>query len=295
MVVRWLVAGLLVACALAGCSSKATPAADPVADLDLHATATTGVLRGIVVDEAIRPVAGVTVHSSCLNQTTVTNANGAYGLQGLPSGTCFLTFTKRGYTTVQSSYDVQAGVSDPVVLRTQIAQLPNSKPYHDILKFHGNQAFAITVFNPVGHTRFVSSVPIFNGTFRSNVEYAPNPTWEQMVLAWEAKTQASMSLQLDHCVFPKGKSTCSYSNNTWGPAPMVLTADAKLMELLTQNETLVDGVVVWAAGSLTGVGQLDVGTTVDQDFDLITVHTYNYAPPAGYRFDLDGEPVDPPL
>ena len=52
---------VLAALTLAGCAANTPSEPEPVADfteLDLAATSTTGIIRGIVVDEAIRPVPG---------------------------------------------------------------------------------------------------------------------------------------------------------------------------------------------------------------------------------------------
>lgn len=263
-------------------------------DLSVKATSTTGVIRGIVVDDAIRPLAGATVKVAPGNRTTTTNANGAFGFEGLAPGTYFLTALKAGFATVQQSATVAAGDSEPPLVRILVNQLASSKPYHDVLKFNGNQAFAVTAFTPQGHPRFVSSVFLFNGTFSSSFEYAPSPMWEENLVVWEAKTPLANGLQVDQCVYLKGAKNCAFSNSTWGPSPILLDSDAKLMGVFAGNASgLIEDLTIWSSGA-TGVNpQADLGIAADQDFHIFTVHTYNYKPPAGYRFDRDGEPVDP--
>src|SRR5207244_2298361 len=146
----------LVAAALAGCASKgASPTEPAVSGLGVKATATTGVVRGLVVDDAIRPVAGVAIHETPGNHTAKTNAAGAFGFEGLAPGVHFLTASKPGYATVQQSSQVEAGVSDPVPVRLQVSQLPSAKPYHDVMKFRGHQIAGVTGQVPdnpaVGH------------------------------------------------------------------------------------------------------------------------------------------------
>jgi hypothetical protein len=299
-----LLAALLVAAALAGCASKApgAPGAAAVSALGVQATATTGVVRGLVVDEAIRPIAGATVRETPGNHTAKTNAAGAFGFSGLAPGIHFLTASKTGYASVQQSTDVAAGVSDPLPVRIQLSALPSSKPYHDLVKFRGHEilgATALTPDNPVTgpRTDFALSSPLlFNGSFDVTYAFPVVPTWEQVVVVWDAKTPAAARLQVSHCVYVSAgncdEKGTRYANATEGTSPIVASADARLESAFVGNGSLTDYVLVLPTGT-TGVAPADAGMTFDQDFTVITVHTYNYAPPAGYRFDKDGEPVDP--
>ena len=80
---------LVLALLLAGCSEPTETPDEPFdASLDdeLEATAETGVIRGVVVDAAIVPVAGVTVTIDGLDQETTSNEAGAFGFDGLEPG-----------------------------------------------------------------------------------------------------------------------------------------------------------------------------------------------------------------
>src|ERR1041385_8203063 len=96
---------LLASVAFAGCAGSArSPSGDPLQDVHVAATATTGVIRGIVVDIAIHPVAGART------LRTNSSATGAFGFQGLPAGTYFIEAHRRGYATSRTGVDVEAGV-----------------------------------------------------------------------------------------------------------------------------------------------------------------------------------------
>src|ERR1041385_3354718 len=105
---RLTLAILLSATALAGCATKA--GSDPTDEkalegLKVEATATTGVVRGIVVDTAVRPLAGVDLAlraSPTKVLHTNSSATGAFGFQGLESGTYFIKASKPGYAEVQA-------------------------------------------------------------------------------------------------------------------------------------------------------------------------------------------------
>lgn len=296
--VRGLPLVVLAFLVLAGCSQAPKHSqSDAVPGVAVQATRTTGVIRGLVVDAAIRPLAGATLHLRPGNATATTNQAGSFGFQGLAPGTYFLTASRRGYTTVQQSVDVAANVDEPAPVRLQVEQLPSQRPYHDVIHFRGNQAAALMVYSsPTGQTGVVGEASdLFNGTFESHFVFDPNPTWEQIVVTWDAQSQAAERLQLDQCVGEAADKNCEkplYSNSTVGSAPLVVDADAKLQALLASTPSLADSFIVWVSPSM-GTADASVGATLNQDFSVFTVHTYNYKPPAGYRFERDGEPVDP--
>src|SRR5688572_10685336 len=129
---------MLAVLLLAGCSDGGggQAAADDEASFDdlgpLTATEDTGVLRGIVIDERIVPLAGVQVNitgaqSSVINITT--NDDGAFGIDGLEPGEYFLAAWKAGYSKVTTTARVEAGVSDPDAVKILLLADPASLPY----------------------------------------------------------------------------------------------------------------------------------------------------------------------
>src|SRR5688572_10978579 len=112
-----LAAVLVTVIVLAGCSDDAPGTQgggqdqeQALEDLGLKATDTTGIIRGVVVNEAIVPLGGVniTAVSTGAEVTTQTNDEGLFGLEGLAPGTYFVSASKTGYTTVQTSAEVVA-------------------------------------------------------------------------------------------------------------------------------------------------------------------------------------------
>src|SRR5688572_5239098 len=110
--VAWV--ALLVA--LAGCSggepaSDDTPSAgdDIQDDYNVEPTATTGVLLGVVVDEAIRPVKDVKVAINLADGTPVTKTSdeeGRFAFGDLDPGVYLIQFTNPQFATLSSSVEV---------------------------------------------------------------------------------------------------------------------------------------------------------------------------------------------
>lgn len=123
----------IAAVALGGCTAKA-PAAAP-----LTATATTGVLHGLVVDGAVHPVAGanVTVRVGNGTQTSTTGPDGLFRFAGLEPGNYLVQVTKAHFMQAQQAVDVHAGVDDPPLAKFVIEFQADSLPFADVYKYDG--------------------------------------------------------------------------------------------------------------------------------------------------------------
>lgn len=123
--------------ALAGCASKAPPAPDTSTAPTLSGvTATTGGIRGLVVDQAVRPLAGAHVTlAGGANKTT--GADGLFNFTNLQPGDYFVQVVKPGYKSVQASATVKAGVVDPPVVKVLLEALSSAQPYLDFFKLDG--------------------------------------------------------------------------------------------------------------------------------------------------------------
>lgn len=194
-----LLALLLVAVALAGCAGDSggpTDDEDVFDDLDVSATEDTGIIRGIVVDPTVVPVPDVTVTLQGSEQTTTTNAEGAFVFSDLEPGTYFLTADKVGFTPTQSSVSVVAGVDRPPIVKVQLIPDPTENPYLSSMQFDG--FIACSVRGAVIGIALCSVVAGFGDEF--NVDYTLDrvPDWVQSEAVWDS-TQVlgdEMSLSL---------------------------------------------------------------------------------------------------
>jgi hypothetical protein len=136
--VRWMAAAalpLLLAAALAGCSGKAAPGQDP-AFLDAQPTeGSKGAISGVVVDEAIRPIAGANVTLGSGLASTRTDAQGRFAFPGVEPGFVTLVAKAKGYFAIQATAEVVAG--EMARVRVQMPADRSPVPYHTTSKFKG--------------------------------------------------------------------------------------------------------------------------------------------------------------
>jgi hypothetical protein len=133
--VRLPAALLAVAVLLAGCSGGKADADEPAV---AAGPAGTGSLRGVVVDHALRPVAGAEVAangpSGSFNATT--DAEGLFGFDDLAPGVYLVEAGKQFYIAQQQAVTVVEG-AEPAVARFQITFEASSVPYANLYKLDG--------------------------------------------------------------------------------------------------------------------------------------------------------------
>lgn len=308
---------LLTSLLLAGCSDGGDgepeePLESAVLDLGLEATSTTGIIRGVVVDEAIRPLgnATITLTGQSSGETT-SNAAGAFGFDDLAPGTYFLNAAKLGYSSVQHSVEVVAGVGDPPVAKLLMAVDARTTPFYEAYVFDGYiecsftlvvVAFAACSAPPIvtGFACDEAGVCVGNVTtdnFGINYPISRPPTWLQSEMVWES-TQAlggEMAVMYSWgCGDENGGFLCDHGAQ--GTSPVLLTANATEIAEINEgnlgqdNETLF--VRVFNRGLTETMGRL--GATVEQRFTIYSHFFYGYEPPEGWRFTADQAVPGPP-
>src|ERR1041385_301297 len=138
----WWVCAALLLVTLAGCTGASDkPKAKPDAafeDLDLKATATTGVLRGVVVDSRIAPIAGVDVNLGGVAQRNgTTDKDGRFAFTDLEPGTYIVAAHHSLYVDAQTTAEVLAGVDSPPVVKLQLERRFSQAPFHETYKHDG--------------------------------------------------------------------------------------------------------------------------------------------------------------
>ncbi len=318
----WMVSVLLVSL-LAGCSSSGDSPSTSLdfSDKGLQATSTTGVIRGVVVDLAIAPIAKANVTLIGKARSTLADDTGRFGFDNLEPGTYFLKASKRGFSGTQQSVEVVAGVSEPPILKVQMERDPTSAPYVVPTHFRGfiscsfkaaNFVFDASSCDPTGLAGYSgrdASSPVFEAT-RAPTYYQSEMTWESnqpigdqlVTIQWACK-------KTDSCQSDDTYRLC----NVRGPAPLTCRVNAttggggggvgiKEAQLGTNNTAFMVSMFSncspcyrdTGAPDPLGIGILGVGVVTEQTFDVYNHLFYNYSPPADWTFLATGKVPPPP-
>ena len=314
MLPRAVVACLLLAL-LAGCTGggKAHAKDDTPA---LQATATTGVIRAVVVDDAIRPLGGVNVTargaSATFNRTT--GADGFVGFEGLPPGTYFLKASKRGYSEVQQSVEVVAGVGDSPVVKMQLAVRIGDLAFYQEFKLEGFLECSASVGNwcfianyypcLVEHTAgqaCTGNLTNDNSYFAIDkplLDLQRIPDWMQIEMVWESTQAAGQDLEMRADFLKAGNVTIDSSKTVLGPSPLLLLVNQTLLQKNGIGTTHSLGIETFHGGPDQLCSQtsdcLLAGAAVQQRFTDFLHIFYGYTPPDGWRFSTDGTVPQPP-
>jgi hypothetical protein len=312
--VRWPAALIVLGIALAGCASNATQGTsttEVATDVHVEATATTGVIRGIVVDPAIRPLANAHVTTVAKGRTLATNTtpNGSFGFQGLEAGTYFVQAGKLGYKTIQTSVEVVVGDSAPKAVQVMLEANPSTKPYVETLSFKGFLACGVAVFlTSVGCTTRGELASATGSKAIFHYDYTQLPDWMQGELIWD-QTQAAGGQLIWEATIGGTNTHLGHRETTTSPALMYWNTTV----IQENNETLLkNGVDVRFFGGPHEACQSPVqpelpsnpigftrplffgcGVTLNQDVKIIIDTFYHFSPPEGWRHTKDGDAVVP--
>ncbi len=308
---------LLMATVLAGCTdNEPTFDEEEAAEgLELEATDTTGVIRGVVVDPAIRPVPGVTITLPLDDGTltTETNEEGAFGFADLQPGSYFVKASKPGWFDAQSSVEVVANVDRPAVVKILFEPNPSTAPYVQAYQFDGfiECSFSLLL---VGFAACSvandDQTQVTNDRFISIEELDDIPTWSQSEMVWEASQAVSPGLTLLYSVPGDEALYTNYAEDE-GESPLLVTADDITLDehavgdeeplIIRVFDSPMEGTDV--LGDVDGDGCFDrpvlggcttgLGMTIQEEFTIYTHTFYHFTPPEGWRFTNDGDPLVP--
>lgn len=303
---------LLAACVLAGCAEGpgAEAASDPLASgvPALQATDTTGVLRGVVVDEAIRPLANATVALTGPSgpRTAVTGPDGFFGFAALEPGGYFVSVSRLAYVDTQAAVDVVAGVSEPPMVRVQLAFVPSEAPF--VTSVHrtafvqcivpGANLCAIVNLYPCAVAGYCQ--PLVQDTsyvllYDELMAAGRAPDWYQTEMLWES-TQ-SLSPDLAILASPHepadGAGRDERQAAVAGPSPLLLALNGTAgteWDLGTGKGVSYE--IFGHMQATSAIGSL--GVVLNQQVDFYFNAFYRYVPPGGWSIAQDGFVPPPP-
>ena len=292
----------VVVALLAGCAESPGPTGEgddfsEELDEDLQATATTGVIRGVVVDKAVVPVSDVTVTIQGSGQATVTNAQGAFGFKDLEPGTYFLAASKVGFNGTQTSVEVVAGVDRPDIVKMLVVAVPGLQPYVEALQFNGFLLCGAAIgYTSVGCTTLPAIADATSSASIFPVDFETLPMWSQAELIWE-NTQPLAGAFIWEQTLQGSNTNLDYRESTGSPALTYVSTPV----LEERHEDILDqGINFRFFGGphelcpATGYpNSFGCGVTADQSAEVFAHIFYNFAPEEGWRFTADGAPQIP--
>lgn len=319
---------LLALAALAGCfGGDGRAQAEPDG-----ATATTGILRGVVVDEAIRPVAGawVNVTAPGVAYNATTGDDGLFRFVGLAPGNYIVTAAKRYYAPHQSAAVVLAEVQDPEAVRLQLVFEPRLAPFAQVYKYEGMLECGTNTFHTCSNVNIATWIVVCANTgvcvgnvtsdrslFFQGVD--PGPTFLQAELAWDATlpSGAELSFYIGGGNEAELKAGIGATYNvTDGPSPLMLrisdhegesawcrTQDPPCGETVLRDSGIgserallvqVDGGPTYKHPACGTVSPCGAGWSMQQAFTMYTTVFYGYEPPLDWLFTATGAPPPAP-
>lgn len=327
-----LALGLILATALAGCGGKKIETTDsPEPTFGVKATATTGIIRGVVVDQAVHPIGAAKVLVNVQGKpplTTNTTKEGLFGFQGLAPGTYFVTATKLGFSSAQTSVEVQAGVDEPKAIKLQLTADPSQLPYVEIYHFEGFVECSVSAIylgaaacavpnafcGPLDPVPASGPCNVTKDNFLASYTPSGNMSFAQSEMVWTSTQASGDIMNLEYAVPPT-----PYVQNG-SSSPVTVKANASILKA-NVNADSPNLIVRVFAGGVSGTNPGDfpdpssatctagvfcvctgpdgscqvggAGVTFEQKIDIYTVLFYGFRPPTDYSFVKDGEPQVP--
>ncbi|MGB1586696.1 MAG: carboxypeptidase-like regulatory domain-containing protein [Thermoplasmatota archaeon] len=303
---RWIVFLLLVT-ALAGCSEATEPVPDDEFgefEQELEATEDTGIIRGVVVDTAVVPIAGVTVNVQGRDLVQETDENGQFGFDGLEPGTYFLELSKIGYIPVRANAEVQAAVAQPPVVKVRMeADLANI-PYASTQHHKGYYQCGLSFVVVCGAPNVLTDGQVTEDSSTHTFYFDPKPQHIQSEMVWRTTQAVSPDLRLEVETLDDGCSGGTLINNTLGPSPLRIVADGATLaergvgtpECGLYHSVFAGDVLeqahcgFWDPVPLVKCG---VGFSIEQEFEWFITSFHGFVPDEDYWYIEDGAPTPP--
>lgn len=258
----------LLAVALAGCSDE--PGAAAVLPVDAQP------LSGVVVTQAIVPVAGATVRAQPGDLAATTGEDGRFELGPVPAGTYQIAVRAEGYADA-----VATAVAGPEVVKVVLLATSTDVPYIEVQKFDGYLECTFDIWVApyqvlgapcVGVVDLVTGVPVSSDQWQFVWEVsAPGLTGALAEMVWDGQPTGSQMGMLLRNVAGAGSGVDAGGTNvdtqyasTRGPSPLGMWvhqgienpgADEGAAFQVPQNETMQYKLLV--------LGRADYGQPAD--------------------------------
>jgi hypothetical protein len=321
----WALVPLLMAVSFAGCAEAPETGAPDTQDfesLQLKATDTTGLIRGVVVDEAIRPLANATVvlQIPSAPRQIQTGPDGLFGFDGLDPGTYLLRVSRFGFSDIQQTAEVVANVPQPPIVKVVLFRIPGLVAFVEAFVWDGFMECGtnnlIACAGPNAGSQIVCSVTsgnqppvpptvptclgnLTNDEFTIFHDITAGADHLQSELVWDSTQALGDRLALllrygSRTQFDGGFYNGSL-NRSEGSSPVYATVNATDLE--DADVGITNGLVlaIFPGRTEATVGQpVGFGAAVAQRWTTYTHAFHNYMPPVDWRFTADSTVPPPP-
>lgn len=178
---------LLAGCMAGGKAPRDASSLDAaLEDVTVETTATLGGIRGVVVDEAIRPVPNAAVNGTTGELSTTTGPEGTFSFERVEPGTYFFTVSGAGFLPVQAQAQVVAG--EVITLRVQLLADLSPVPFHETFVKEGFiqygasiATFAVNLFTEDLLNQSICNCYVRFDTGQGAVAIVIEATWESAI------------------------------------------------------------------------------------------------------------------
>lgn len=303
---------------LAGCAEEGTPTdddQDTFEGFNLTSQEDTGIIRGVVVDSAVVPISDATVTLGPDGPTAVTNVDGAFGFSDVEPGLHQVMVEKLGYVTTQTTVDVKANIADPPVLKILFERDPSKTPYVQAFQFAGyiecsgsTPAYRVAICNvPNIATDILGQPSLMADVFIAEHEIGLGPKFVQSEMIWESTQSLGDRMLLVAEVDPEDGNGIGDANGT---SPLLVTAHEQVINdagmdvsgvlqirvFNFEHPATTPPVPVCGVPNYVHGGDMclkGAGLTLSQNFEVFSHLTFQFTPPEGWQFTVDGAPVVP--
>lgn len=302
------VAAAVLAClVLAGCAGSPEAKSGPEAPPPVP-----GSITGVVVDEAIRPIAGALVEvlgpsAAEPGLSSLTDGEGRFTLLGVDPGVHIVRASHGLYATQQQTVEVRDGAEEGVQAKFQLVRVILEDPYAQIQAFDGflvcSVGFSLYASEECGEGAGVPcEVPPPVGCQRYGGQgnnfaqwdfYLDGPFVKTLIveMAWEPTSPTLEEFQLNIGNDWTCDPFCNGNplNVTGGPSPIYSTVSFDGLQLTDRGGNDVDltsetrfSTFVWPNWGSGDPEQLNVA--VNQPYQVFAVAFYYLPAPAGWSF-----------
>lgn len=283
---RPLLAALaLAAVALGGCSGGGGAGGDGA---DVPVEPGEVLVEGVVVDEAIRPIAGASVTVVGSDVRATSDEDGEFSF-ALPAGAAVIEASHPRFAAVQETVQLVAG--DPVRVTLRFTFTVENAPYKSLVKYDGFVVCSVgasVIFSEECGEGVGTPVGRYGKQGNNAIRYdftAENPSLKTIVLdmAWAPTSEAGQEMLF---LF-NTKWTCEPAcggdavgaGSVQGPSPLVLRVDEPDLA-----PHLADPATVFTVYALARNDAAQVNVLLNQPFQLFVTTFYREPAPDGYSF-----------